>query len=100
MKKVMIFNIITIIIITLSLTGCIKKGIPPEVIETATIETADVSDSLPDTENTPEMRQGERIAPIIVFSSSDGSSSTIYICEPDGSNLKALVDGGIYTAPS
>ncbi|MFC2159590.1 TolB family protein [Actinomycetota bacterium] len=113
MKKILIFNIIIIIIITLSLVGCIKRETPSEVVKTATIETADTSDSptetgdtpktdqeTPKTEDTAQMGQGGRVAPVIIFMSSDGNISTIYICEPDGSNLKPLIDGGIYTSPS
>lgn len=113
MKKVLIFNIIIIFIITISLTGCIKKYTPPEVEETAIIETADATGSpletedipdtdqeAPKTEDSPEISQGERMAPAIVFMSSSGNVSTIYICNPDGSGLKALIDGGIFTSPS
>ena len=99
-KKVLILTIIAIIIITLSLVGCIKKEALPEVVETITTETVVTDAPTPETEDTPEVGQGERIAPIIVFSSSDGRSSTVYICEPDGSDLEVLIDGGINTAPS
>jgi len=38
--------------------------------------------------------------PEIVFYSSDSSTTIIYICNHDGSNLQTLIEGGINTSPS
>jgi Tol biopolymer transport system component len=106
-RKVLISTVIVIIIIALSLTGCIKKEAFPEIVEPTTTEKTDTADSLKEMEDTPEtdqetpdIRQEERIAPAIVFMSSSGSVSKICICNPDGTDLQKLIEGGIFTAPS
>jgi len=43
---------------------------------------------------------GKDFSQKIVFSSSTGSQSSIYICNPDGSGLEAIMEGGIFTSPS
>ena len=36
----------------------------------------------------------------IIFSSTDGYESSIFMCDPDGSNLEKIIEGGIFTSPS
>lgn len=100
MKKTLILILTAIIIIIFSLTGCIKTETPGEVVQTDTIETDSTTDSTSETGDTSGASQEASLSPEIVFSSSDGSISIIYICNPDGSNLQTLIEGGIYTSPS
>lgn len=100
MRKTLIFNILTIIIITLSLAGCAKKETPGIIVKTSTTETSVTSTSISEAAETSETSQMVSTTPEIVFSASNSGQSTIYICKPDGSNLTALLEGGIYTSPS
>jgi len=100
MKKTLILTITIITVVTLLLASCTKIETPIEVVKTDTIETDSTNDTISETEVSSDTSQETSLSPEIVFSSSTGSISTIYICNPDGSNLQTLIEGGIYTSPS
>jgi Tol biopolymer transport system component len=103
MKKVFILAIIAIIIIVLFLTGCAREETPPvQSAQSSVEETGTTPVTASDTTKTPETTQETTIIsiPEIVFYSSNSSTATIYICNPDGSDLQPLMESGIYTSPS
>ena len=91
-----------IIIISLSLAGCAKTATQAEIADIGTAEINSTSETASDTAADSETSQETTAAsvPEIVFYSSNNSTSNIYICNPDGSNLTKLIEGGINTSPS
>ena len=102
MKRTLILTITAIIIMALFLTGCAKAETKAQSTESSMEETNTTTATASDSVKTPETTQEAIITgnTEIAFYSSDSSMATIYICNPDGSNLQPLIEGGINTAPS
>jgi Tol biopolymer transport system component len=102
MKQKLILAITAIIIFTLFLTGCAIAETPAKVTETSIVETETTTVTASDSVKTPETSQETSAATSneIIFSSLNNDQGTIYICNPDGSNLQKLIEGGINTSPS
>jgi Tol biopolymer transport system component len=102
MKKTLMIRMIAIIIMALFLTGCAKAEITAQSTKSSIEETDTTTVTASDSIETPETTQEAILTgnPEIVFYSSDSSIATIYICNPDGSILQPLIEGGINTSPS
>jgi Tol biopolymer transport system component len=95
----LILIIVLTIVAALLFAGCAKVETPNEVVSTETIKNNSTTVTVPETKTTPETTQAN-LSPQIIFSSSTDSKSTIYICNPDGSDLQSLMKGAIDTSPS
>jgi Tol biopolymer transport system component len=102
LKNVLII-ILLISFITI-LSGCVKSGVPDKTTETTgeVTETTELTSTTLQTEETPETSGQASLTDTgrIIFSSLDNDTGTIYICNPAGSNLEKLIEGGINTSPS
>jgi Tol biopolymer transport system component len=102
MKQKLMLAVTAIIIFTLFLAGCAKTETPVKVTEPILEETGTTNAIVPETQVTSETAQETTVptANEIIFSSLNNDQGTIYICNPDGSNMQKLIEGGINTSPS
>ena len=82
------------------LTGCAKVVTPTDISKTEKTVTNVTTNTTTVTEEPAETTQYTTVAstPEIIFSSLTGNQGTIYICNPNGSNLQKLIEGGINTS--
>jgi Tol biopolymer transport system component len=102
MKKTLILPITITIIVALFLIGCASSAASDKTAETTIAETQTTVIAPTESEETAATSQETSSAntPEIIFSSSDNSTTIIYTCDPDGSNLTKLIEEGINTSPS
>jgi len=112
MKKILFIVLAATFMITLSLAGCDKSVTTTKVSKTETTETVSTETAIEVTDTTgttaaetttsisSTTEATTAVAPEIIFSSLSGDKGIIYICNPDGSNLQKLIEGGINTSPS
>ena len=94
MKRLLALAITVIIIFTLFLSGCTNIETPVKVTETSIVETDTTNTIVSETKVTSETSQETSAATAdkIIFSSLNNDQGTIYICNPDGSDLQKLID--------
>jgi len=102
MKRPLALAITAIVIFTLFLAGCANTETTVKITETSMVETDTTNTIVSETEVTSETSQETTAATAdeIIFSSLSNNQGTIYICNPDGSNLQKLIEDGINTSPS
>ena len=101
-NRTLILTISLLFVVAMSLTGCAKAVTLADVSKTEATEINVTNNTTTVTEEPSETTQETTVSatPEIIFSSLSDNQGTIYICNPDGSNLQKFIEGGINTSPS